>query len=153
MSTTARAVLFFVVLVAAWLAAYASGAYPWLGHASWTRRSTTLGGLTIAGEERLGWQSGLDDFLFVRGQEVVIAYEADIRAGSLWFHVFRPLDGLLGDGSTHYVTKSGRGEWTMPVEETGYYHVNIEPTVVRGAGKGWDLSYSVSWGARPAIGR
>ncbi len=151
--STARAVLLFVVLAVAWLAAYASGAYPWLGHASWTRRSTSLGGLTIAGEERMGWETGLDEFLYVRGQEIVIAYDADIRTGSLWFHVFRPFDGLLADGATHYVTKSGSGEWTMPVEETGLYHVTIEPTVVRGAGKGWDLSYSASWGARPTIGR
>lgn len=133
-----------------WVVAYASGAYPWLGYAAMTRRSTALGGIAIAGEERMGWESGLDDFLFFRGQEVVVEYDADIRAGSLWLHVFQPYDGNLGDGVGYYVTSSGKGRWTMPVERTGYYHVTIEPSVVRGGGKGWDLSYTVKWGARPA---
>lgn len=145
-----RGAALFGVLALGWLAAYATGLSPWIGHASLTRRSTALGGLAIAGEERAGWEGGPDDFWFFRGQEVVIAYEAEIRAGSLRFHVYRPFDGTLGDGPSHHVTESGKGEWTMPVERTGYYHVAIEPSVARGAGRGWDLSYSVKWGARPA---
>ena len=148
-----RALLLALVLAILWLAAYASGAWPWLGHASLTRRSTAAGAITIAGEERRGWEVGLDDFLFFRGQEIVIEYEAEIRAGSLHFHVFQPFDAALGDGPDHYVTTSGKGRWRALVEKTGYYHVNIEPSVVRGTGVGWDLSYVVTWGALPASSR
>jgi len=129
-----RGIVAFALLFVAWLAAYATGAYPWLGYASLVRRSTSAGFLTVAGEERMGTEFGPD---------------AEIRAGSLAFHVFQPLDGNLGDGVQHFVDRSGKGRVTMPVKETGWYHVSIEPSVARGAGKGWDLSYTVQWGALP----
>lgn len=140
-------------VVTAWSVAYATGVYPWLGQATLTRRSTALGRIAIAGEERRGWETGLDDFVFFRGQEVIVEYDVEIRSGSLWFHVFRPFDGVLGDGVGHYVTESGKGRWTMPVEETGYYHVTVEPSPLHGPGIGWDLSYAVRWGARPSTAR
>jgi len=113
------------------------------------RSSFGAGNITIIGENRMGSEWGFDDFVFFDGQEVVIEYDAEIHAGSLWFHVFQPFDGEFGDGVTHYVTETGKGTWTTPITKTGYYHVSIEPTVVRGKGVGWDLSYSVKWGARP----
>lgn len=148
-----RGIVAFALLLVAWLAVYATGVYPWLGYASLVRRSTSAGFLTIAGEERMGTEFGPDEFWFFRGQEIVIDYDAEIRAGSLVFHVFRPFDGKLGDGVQHFVERSGKGRWTMPVKETGWYHVSIDPSVVRGAGKGWDLSYTVQWGASPGPSR
>jgi len=148
-----RAIAFLVAALVLWAIAYTSGAFPWLGYAWMERSSFGIGPVTILGENRAGTELGLDDFVFFKGQEVVIEYDADITAGSLWFHVFQPFDGELGDGTFHYVTESGKGVWTMPVEETGFYHITIEPSPVRGKGKGWDLGYTAKWGARMAGGR
>jgi hypothetical protein len=145
-----RALLVVLVALASWTLAYATGAFPWLGYASVMRRSTSLGAITVAGEERIGWEGGIEEFVFFRGQQIVIDYDVEIRKGSLYFHVFQPFDGTLGDGTSHYVTESGKGVWTLPVEATGYYHVSIGPSVLHGPGVGWDLSYTVTWGARPS---
>lgn len=142
-----------MALVLAWFAAYASGFWPWIGYASLTRKSLGVGAIAAAGEQRAGWEGGPDDFWFLRGQQVVIDYDAEIRAGSLYFHVFQPLDGVLGDGPSYYVTKSGKGRWTTPVEKTGYYHLTIGPSVLHATGDGWDLSYTVKWGALPPTSR
>lgn len=146
-----RASLFFGAAVIGWAGAYFSGAWPWLGFASLARSSHGAGAITIVGETRMGTEYGFDEFVFFEGQEIVIDYDAEIHAGSLWFHVFQPWDGVLGDGTTHYVTSSGKGQWTMRVPETGYYHITVEPSVVRGKGKGWDMAYTAWWGARPAV--
>lgn len=137
-------------LLAAWLVSYGTGLWPWLGWASVTRSSFGAGNIAIVGENYRGVDLGLDDFVFFRGQEVVIEYDADVRAGSLWFHVFQPWDGLLGDGATYYVSESGKGTWTVPVRETGIYHITIEGSPLNGKGSGWDLTYDVRWGARRA---
>jgi hypothetical protein len=139
-----------IALLVAWVGAYAVGAFPWIGYAWLERSSHGLGPITIIGETRVGTEFGFDDFLFFKGQEVVIAYDADIRAGSLWFHVFNLYDGVLGDGRYHYVSESGRGEWTVPIARTGLYHITVDPSPVRGKGRGWDLTYTAWWGARPA---
>jgi hypothetical protein len=134
--------------LAGWLAIYGSGLWPWLGFVNMTRSSFGAGNLTIVGENRRGVDIGLDDFLFFEGQEVVIEYDAEVRKGSLWFHVFRMWDGELGEGSTHYVSESGKGTWTAPIAKTGLYHVAIEGSPTRGECCGWDLSYHATWGAR-----
>jgi hypothetical protein len=143
-----RIALFFAALLVGWATTYVSGMFPWLGYASWTRSSFGAGGLTIVGESKRGFDVGPDDFLFVEGQEIFIDYDVSITAGSLWFHVFQPFDGVLGEGQTHYVTTSGKGTWTMPVEKTAIYHITIEPSPTKGPGRGWDISYEVAWGAR-----
>jgi hypothetical protein len=148
-----RGGIFVAAALVAWLTAYASGAWPWLGYAWMSRSSFGAGPVSIIGESRAGTSLGLDDFLFFEGQEVMIEYDADIRSGSLWFHVFQPWDGRLGDGVSHYVSESGSGTWTMSVPATGVYHVTIEPSPLHGRGQGWDLSYSAKWGARPAGSR
>lgn len=80
----------------------------------------------------------------------MIAYEADIRRGGLWFYVYEPFDRNLGDGVTHYVTESGAGTWTTRIAETGIFTISIQPTTVRSDDRGYDLTYSVWWGARPS---
>ena len=109
-----------------------------------------VGPIGIIGETRVGTTIGATDFLFFEGQEVVIAYDADIRTGSLWFHVFQPFDGELGDGTYRYVTESGSGEWTVPIRKTAIYHITVDASPARGKGRGWDLYYTAWWGARPA---
>jgi hypothetical protein len=145
-----KAAIVLTSLLVGWLASYATGVWPWLGFASLTRKSISAGNITIAGESRRGLDFGFDDFLLFEGQEVVIDYDADVRLGSLWFHVFRMWDGELGDGSGHYVSESGKGTWTARIPSTGLYHITIEGSPTRGKCCGWDLSYDVRWGARPA---
>jgi hypothetical protein len=151
-SPPSRTALRWVIVVLGafglWLAAYFAGLAPWLGYAWLSRSSFGIGPIGIIGENRSGTDIGFDDFLFFEGQEIVIDYEVDVRAGSLWFHVFQPFDGKLGGGTTHYVTESGAGTWTMPVRETAIYHITIEGSPTRGPGRGWDLDYKVWWGAR-----
>ncbi len=144
-----KAVFVFAALFVAWVVVYASGLWPWLGFANWTRSSFGAGNITIVGENRRGIDFGFDDFLFFEGQEVVIEYDVEVRRGSLWFHVFRLWDGELGDGSTHYVSETGKGTWTARIPKTGLYHITIDGSPTRGPCCGWDLSYNVSWGARP----
>ncbi|MFN2377858.1 MAG: hypothetical protein ABR538_15085 [Candidatus Binatia bacterium] len=140
---------FLLAVLVGWLSSYWIGAWPWLGYAWLDRSSFGAGPVTIIGEDSMGTTLGFENFVFFEGQEVIIDYDVDIRAGSLWFHVFEPFDGTLGDGVSHYVTESGKGTWTMPVRKTAYYHVTIDPSPVKGPGKGWDLTYTVKWGARP----
>lgn len=148
-----RHLLFFAALLAGWATAYSTGTLPWLGYASMTRSSFGAGGITIVGENSSGLDVGLNDFVFFEGQEVFIEYDAAITAGSLWFYVYRPFDGKLGDGTSFYVTESGKGTWTVPVQTTGIYHITIEPSPTKGAGRGWDLTYDVAWGARMPLRR
>ncbi|MFN2427054.1 MAG: hypothetical protein ABR587_11485 [Candidatus Binatia bacterium] len=144
-----RGAVLLVAVIVGWAGSYASGVWPWIGYAWLERSSFGAGNIRIIGEDRVGTQLGFDNFVFFEGQEIVIEYDVEIRRGSLWFHVFQPFDGKLGDGTTHYVTTSGRGTWTMPVTKTGYYHVTIEPSVTRGPGVGFEMGYTAKWGARP----
>ena len=134
---------------AVWAAAYALGLFPWLGYAWLKRDWESAGRIFPSMETRIGTGFGVSTFLFFEGQEIVIDYDAEIRAGALWFYVYRPFDGELGDGVAHYLTKSGAGSWTTKVAKTGIYTVTIQPTTLRSDDRGWDLSYGVWWGARP----
>ena len=139
----------FVAFLTFWIVGYATGAFPWLGYA-WLARSS-IGGpgpISIIGETRMGSDFGVSTFLFFKGQKVVIAYDADIRAGSLFLYVYQPFDGTLGDGVSRYVTTSGAGEWSVPITRTAIYHITVEASPVKGAGRGWDMSYTAWWGAR-----
>jgi hypothetical protein len=144
------ALAFLVLAFTLWILAYATGAFPWLGYAWLNDKSMGAGPITVIGRTSYGTSFGIDDFLFFEGQEIVIDYDADIRAGSLYFYVFQPFDGTLGDGVSHYVARSGAGTWTKRIPKTAIYTIVIEPTVASGAGRGWDMSYSVRWGAWPA---
>ena len=102
----------------------------------------------VIGHDSTGGQFGVSTFLFFEGQEIVVSYDASIRAGSLWIYVHKPYDAELGDGVSQYVTQSGKGEWRWRVPETAIYSVDIKPSVVRGPGRGYDVSYRAVWGAR-----
>jgi hypothetical protein len=99
-----RAVLSCLAFLVGWAASYASGAWPWLGYASMTRSTFGAGPVTIIGENRRGIDVGLETFFFFKGQEIVIDYDAEIRAGSLWLYVYRPsLAGTLMHSLKHRV--------------------------------------------------
>jgi hypothetical protein len=135
-------------LFALWALVYFSGAFPWLGYA-WLKRDTFgVGPVTVIGENSAGTTFGVSTFAFFKGQEIVVDYDADIRAGSLRFYVYDMAKSGQGAGLSHYVTETGAGTWTYGVPQTGIYVIVIEPSVVRGAGRGYDMSYRVWWGAR-----
>ena len=146
-----RGLFYALAFLVGWATSYASGAWPWIGYASMTRSTFGAGPITIIGENRRGIDVGLENFCFFKGQEIVIDYDAEIRAGSLWFHVYRPFDGVLGDGPSLYITENAKGEWTVPIEATGYYHITIDGSPTKGRGRGYDISYTVKWGARTPV--
>ena len=139
-----------VAAIALWLALYAVGVFPWLGYETVTRSSLGSGpNHFIIGENRAGGFSlGPRTFLFARGQTIVVSYDAEIRRGCLWMHVWNMFDHAKAEHVSQCVTKSGPGEWTVPVNQTGLYRIFIDASPIKGNRPGWDLSYSVWWGAR-----
>jgi len=139
-----------VIALALWPLAYAAGFFPWLGYAWLSRSSIGVGpGHFVVGEDRAGSTFGLSTFLFFKGQTIVVSYEADIRRGCLWLQVWNMLHHGPGESSVYTcVPASGKGEWTVTVSQTGLYDIIVHPSVVRGAGPGWRMSYTAWWGAR-----
>ncbi|HEX6843179.1 MAG TPA: hypothetical protein VF113_16715 [Stellaceae bacterium] len=126
-----------------WVAAFTTGLCPWLGYTSQSRRSVNIGGLPVAemssGRVRLGFGT----FVFFAGQTIVLAYDARISDGCMSMHVWR-----ISDRSADFdqcVKTSGKGEWTVPVTETGLYHIFVTSRPIQGR---WDMSYAVWWGAK-----
>lgn len=140
----------FVVGLLIWLVLYASGLFPWLGYAYLEKSSFGAGPVGVIGEDSAGTEWGLSTMVFVKGQEIVIEYDADIRAGSLWLYVYDVSKAIQGAGASQYIMQTGTGVWTWRVPKTGLYSISIGPSLTQGTGRGHDLSYSVWWGARPA---
>ena len=138
----------FVAAFLIWGVLYALGIVPWLGYAWLTRQSFGAGPLSVIGEDQAGTSFGVSTFFFVSGQEVVIDYDADIRAGSLFLYVHDLTKAGQGLGGSHFVTESGAGVWTYRIPKTGLYAIAVEPSTAVGAGSGFDMSYSAWWGAR-----
>ena len=122
--------------------------FPWLGYAWLTRQSFGAGPFSVIGEDQAGTNFGISTFFFMSGQEVVIDYDAEIRAGSLFLYVHDLTKAGQGLGGSHFVTESGPGVWTYRIPRTGLYAITIEPSTAKGAGSGFDMSYSAWWGAR-----
>jgi hypothetical protein len=137
-----------VAVVLLWVSLYFTGFFPWLGYAWLKQESFGAGPVTVVGEDQAGTSFGPSTFLFLKGQEIVIDYDATIRTGSLWLYVFDLTKAGQGGGGSHYVTQSGSGVWTYRVPRTGLYKITIDASVVRGAGRGYDMNYRVWWGAR-----
>jgi hypothetical protein len=136
--------------VALWLGSYALGLFPWLGYATTDRRSIGVGPHHfIIGENRTpSFSIGPQTFWFVEGQTIVVSYDADIRRGCLWMHVWHMLDHSKDAHVSQCVSDSGRGEWTVPVKKTGLYRIFTDSSPIKGDRPGWDMTYSVWWGAR-----
>jgi len=134
-----------------WVVLYATGIWPWFGYESWTRSSIAVGpGHFIIGEDRAGGSTGfgLGTFVFFKGQTIVVSYDVTIRRGCLWMHVWHLWDHGPNKSVTQCVATSGQGEWTVPVGATGFYAIIIDPSVIKGPGPGYDMDYTVWWGAR-----
>lgn len=140
----------FLAAAVLWGALYASGVFPWLGYAWLKRDSSGAGPFSVVGEDQIGTSFGLETFFFVRGQEIVIDYDAEIRAGSLFLYVWDWTKAGQGVGASRFITESGAGIWTYRIPRSGLYKITVEPSTAKGAGGGFDMSYRVWWGARPA---
>ncbi len=140
-----------IAAFALWAAAYATGILPWLAYGSWTSSSIDVGpGHLIIGENRAGGGMGfgLGTFVFVKGQTIVVSYDVTIRRGCLWLQVWHLWDRGPHENVSQCVATSGKGEWTVPVAETGIYDIIIHPSVIKGPGRGWDMDYTIWSGAR-----
>jgi len=140
----------FAAAILVWGALYFSGVVPWLGYAWLKHDSFGAGPFSVVGEDKMGTSFGLDTFFFLRGQEVVVDYDAEIRSGSLMLYVYDMAKMGQGLGAQHFVTESGEGEWTTHIPRSGLYVISIHPSTARGKPDGYNMSYSVWWGARPA---
>lgn len=143
---TFAAILIGVPLL--WAAAYVASVFPWLGYEHRSRSSIMQPPAGVIGESKSGFGLGISNFLFFKGETIVVDYDADIRRGCLWMQVWHIFKDDLGDAADNCVTQSGKGEWTLRVPETGIYEIMIDGSPTRGAGRGWDMDYTVWWGAR-----
>lgn len=132
-----------------WGAAYATGIYPWTGRESGTVRSFGAGKITVIGNQKRVNSMGFKRFYYWAGQEAMLHYSADVRAGGLRIYLAHGGGLRQRVSDTWTISESGSGEFTFVVPQSGFYRWSINPTVTRG-GKGYDLSYTASWGARPA---
>jgi hypothetical protein len=124
---------------------------PWLGYETITRSSLGVGpNHFIIGEDRThgSFSFGPRTFVFVQGQTIVVSYDAEIRRGCLWMHVWHIFHHAKDEHVSQCLTESGQGEWTVPVIETGLYRIFVDSSPIKGRRPGWDMTYSVWWGAR-----
>jgi hypothetical protein len=119
---------------------YAIGLFQTLGY---EKRSIKFSG--FASSTSSGGGFGLKKMLFFEGQTVFIAYDAEIREGTLRLGILKTLSGSNSPHHVEVVSGDGSGETTYRIPETGMYSIYFtgSPT-----GNGYDLSYSVRWGAR-----
>ena len=132
-----------VLIVLAWLLAYATGLFPWVGSKSWTESWSPTPAVLVATGSSHGSSLGTRRFVFLKGQTVVVEYELTrLDRGLLDVHIVQV--GRLGGGRLERVRKPSRGRVEYVVPATGIYAINV-----RGAAdkRGYDLSYSARWGA------
>jgi len=132
-----------------WAAVYVTGIFPWTGREGGTLRSIGAGKISVIGNQNRTNAMGFKTFYYLQGQEAMLHYKADIKAGGLRIYLAQggglrqPVFGTVN------VDKSGEAELSYAILQSSFYRWSISPTVTRGS-KGYDLSYTASWGARPA---
>lgn len=131
-----------------WGVAYATGLFPWTGRESATLHSLGAGKVAVFGNAGGRSAFGFSSFYYLAGQEAVLNYQAEIRKGGLRIHLSRAGGIRKRVSGTKTIGQSGSGEIAVIIPQSGLYRWTIRPTVTRGS-KGYDLSYSASWGARP----
>lgn len=138
-------ILISVVVVIAAGGLYAAGVISTLGY---EKRHVTFSGFASGTET--GGGLGLKKMVFFKGQTFFANYDVDVRTGSFRIAVRRNT-GPIG-GETHFdkrIGTSGPGEVTFEIPQTGFYSVIFEGSVLGGKkGRGYDVAYSVEWGAR-----
>lgn len=122
-------------------AAYAVGLINTLGY---EKKTVTFAGFGTA--TKSGGGLGLKHMVFFEGQTFFADYDAVVREGSLRIGILDAF-GPIGD-KPHFVKAielSGRGDVTYRIPKTGVYSIYFEGSP---SGRGYDLSYTVRWGAR-----
>ena len=125
--------------------AYYAGFIQTLGYES---RHVTFSGL--ASGTKSGGGFGLKYMLFFEGQTFFARYTTEINKGSLRIGILETF-GKIGS-KPHFVksiTESGSGEVTFRIPKTSIYSIFINGSVLgQNKGPGYDVAYSVRWGAR-----
>jgi hypothetical protein len=145
---SASLVALTVLLPIGWFAAFASGIAPWLGQASVSTSSFGLPGgapFSIIGHNETSSSFGLDTMLLFAGQEFYVRYETELRRGMLLISLGPPTRRAAVT-QYRYVRASGAGEIVFAIPKTGIYEIRHDASP---DGRGFDLDYRVSWGARP----
>jgi hypothetical protein len=88
---------------------------------------------------------GLKTMLFFKGQTAFVDYDVEIREGAFRLVIDKYLGGMESPRHTEEISSSGSGEAAFPIPETGVYSFRFDGSP---RGNGYDLSYSVRWGAR-----
>ena len=121
-------------------AGYAIGLFQTLGYEN---RSISFSGYASGASSGGGF--GLKRMLFFEGQTFFADYNAEIREGTLRIGILKTLGGLGAPHHVAVVSSSGEGTTTYRIPETGIYSIYFDGSP---SGNGYDLSYSVRWGAR-----
>ena len=119
---------------------YAIGLIQTLGYEN--RRITFSGFASGTGS---GGGLGLKEMLFFKGQTAFVDYDVEIREGAFRLVIDKYLAGMDSPRHTQEITSSGSGEAAFVIPETGIYSFRFSGSP---RGNGYDLSYSVRWGAR-----
>ncbi len=133
--------LLVAVALAVLGAAYSVGLITTLGY---EKKTVTFSGYGTG--TKSGGGVGLKHMVFFEGQRFFADYEATVRDGSLRIGILETF-GPIGN-KPHFVQGielSGRGEVTYRIPKTSVYSVYFEGSP---SGRGYDLSYTVRWGAR-----
>jgi hypothetical protein len=125
--------------------AYFTGLIQTLGYES---RHVTFSG--FASGTKSGGGFGLKHMVFFEGQTFFAEYDAEVRSGSLRIGILETLGSHKS--APHFVesiTESGSGEVTFRIPKTTVYSIYFDGSVLGNSqGRGYDVAYSVRWGAR-----
>ncbi len=124
---------------------YQIGIFETLGYESKTIKG---GGFTST---KSGMSLGVTTMYFFKGQTVFVDYEAEVKAGSLWIKFYNLTSMLDADAwLRHKVESTEKGTAIFPVEESGWYRLDWDGTVLgkSPAGSGYDIDYTLTWGVR-----
>ena len=119
---------------------YVIGLFQTLGY---EKRTVTFSG--YASGTRAGGGFGLKHMLFFEGQTYFAEYDTEIREGSLRIGILKTLGGPGAPHHVEAITRSGSGEVNYVIPKTGIYSVYFDGSPL---GDGYDVTYSVRWGAR-----
>ncbi len=132
---------FYVPLAAlcAWIFVYISGLYPYLGTAGDNNRSSFATSTSVG-----KYNFGLSTMLLFKGQTAFIEYKATGEDGKVSLDIGP--SGSLGYSDSRIRVKGKQtGTLEVPIESTGLYDFEHEPSLGRGHGH---TQYKVRWGAR-----
>ncbi len=134
-----------VLFLVLWLTGYFIGLLPWLGYRSASESNFGIGKLTALGNNKTAFSLGLNTMPLLKGQEFFVNYDTRIKSGELFIELYRP--SFFKSGHRTRISISGKGQFVTPITVSGLYKLRMRGRVDN-KGKGWDLSYSASWGAR-----